>query len=265
MCNSKLAALTLDLEPDCGGRLHSLDTLNKIDELIQAISSVNVPLTIFVSGVIFEKAPKVIEKLAKLSRIEFASHGYSHELGLEDRSEDIAKGIEAFKDFFGKLPAGYRAPQGIVSKRDLELLKSLRIDYDSSVFPTYRPGVFNNLSSKNEPYSHDNIHLLEIPITALRPLPIPFGLGYARLIGPSIYRAILSATKLPKTVVFGFHFHDITETAHREKLSGFWHWLYGRNLQEGKNLLFAIPEILSRRNYQLVTMSDISKGFQQIL
>ena len=58
----KRCCLSLDLEPDCGGRLASLDALAETPRLCQMLRHIGVPVTVFVSGVIFEECPAAVEK-----------------------------------------------------------------------------------------------------------------------------------------------------------------------------------------------------------
>ncbi len=253
----KRCCLTFDLEPDCGGRVNSYDSLKNIDRVYNLFKRLDLPLTTYVSGQIFEEHPEAIQVLFPLPRKEFGVHGYEHHISGRDTRVEIQRGIQAYRQFFGKNPKGYRAPQGRISETDLHLLKSEGVLYDSSFFPTIRPGVFNNLFVPNKPFRHKRVELLEIPITVLRPFPIPLGLGYSRILGSVLTRLFLMLAQLPETVVICFHLHDIVESAHTDLLQGFWHQFYRYNIKKGESLLITIIQYLQKNGYAFMLMRDL--------
>lgn len=258
MTLGKRACLTLDLEPDCGGRLDSLDSLARIDAVVDLVRDLALPLTVFVTGRILDERPEAIRALSVLPRIEFGVHAYSHRLGLADNGDEIRRGVAAYRRYFHQSPCGYRAPQGRINAADLDVLRAEGLTYDSSVFPTIRPGVFNNLGAPNVPHLHRESGLLEIPVTALRPLPIPLGLGYLRLLGRAGARAAVAVARLPETVVMGFHLHDIVESAHTDQLGGFWRWCYRRNVGRAEGILRDTVAALLARGFRFTLMADLA-------
>lgn len=254
--DQRTACLTLDLEPDCGGRRQSFDTLDRMDTVAELAVSLDVPLTVFVAGIILERRPDVVERIQKLPAVEFGLHGHTHDLRITDRVADAAAGIRAFRSFFGSIPAGYRAPQGRISATDLGYLREQGVAYDSSIFPTYRPGVFNNLRFPNQPFLHRESRMLEIPITALRPFPIPLGLGYLRLMGPRTAPAVVRRARLPASVVVAFHVHDLVTTAHVETLGPSHRWFFRRNISHGGKLLAGAVDFLKDKGYRFERMAD---------
>lgn len=257
---ARAACLTLDLEPDCGGRVDSLDSLARIGVVVDLFRDLALPLTVFVTGRIFHERPEAVHALAALPAIEFGVHAYSHRLGAGDQRDEIRRGIDAYRAFFGREPRGYRAPQGRIRGEDLTTLRDEGIAYDASIFPTFRPGVFNHLDAPNAPYVHRDCGLLEIPVTALRPLPIPLGLGYLRLLGPTVANAALRTARLPDTVVLGFHLHDIVETAHVDRLPLPWRWLYRRHVTRGADLLRAAVAFLHARGFRFTLMDEVARS-----
>lgn len=256
---AKYCCLTFDLEPDCGGRFDTLDSLDCVDEIVDLVRELDVSLTIYVTGRIFECKPQVIEAFASLPRVEFGVHAYSHRIGLADSSEEIRMGIEAYRKFFGRNPFGYRAPQGRISKNDLAIIKSEGVNYDSSVFPACLPGRYYNLFYPNYPFRHHESGLLEIPITALWPFPIPLGLGYLRLLGKNNVMWIFSVIRLPNIVVIVFHLHDLILSRNTEKLSGLWKWFYRYNVHQGKDVLCWVIEYFKKHGYAFHLAQDIAE------
>jgi len=252
----KIACITLDLEPDCGGRMLSFDSLAHVDSLLQLFKEIDIPLTVFVTGKIFEEKPEIVRRFCALRSFEIGVHAYTHRLGLTDRSEEIQRGIAAYYSFFKQRPLGYRAPQGCIDESDLALLLKEGVQYDSSIFPSWRPRKFNHIGSPNVPHIHQS-GVVEIPITVFKPLPIPFGLGYARLLGKGLFSSLVKNFPLPSVVVMAFHLHDIFQTAHVEQLKGVPAWFYRKNVLQGAELLKMSAKTLKDRGYSFVCMRDV--------
>jgi peptidoglycan/xylan/chitin deacetylase (PgdA/CDA1 family) len=252
-----LCALTLDLEPDCGGWVDSFDTLGRVQRVVDLLRALDVPLTVFVAGRIFEVCPETVRALAKLPDVEFGVHGYAHDPRRADNSEEIRRGIAAFRCFFGTAPSGFRAPEGRISPAEFALLQQEGIAYDSSVFPTWRPGAFNYLGAPNTPFRDADTELPELPITVFRPIPVPLGLGYLRILGPTVARQLLRRAPLPRTVVVAFHVHDLFQGANTERGPRWLHWYLRRNVRAGPIILSDVVAALRRRRYRFVTMRDL--------
>jgi len=253
---TRRCCVSLDLEPDCGGRVDSLDSLARIGEIAALLRRLAIPLTVFVTGRIFDERPEAVRALADLPEVEFGVHAYSHRPDATDHREEIRRGAAAYRAFFGRSPLGYRAPQGRIAPEDVEQLKLEGFAYDSSIFPTWLPGRFNHLGAPRTPYRHP-IGLLEIPVTVLHPLPIPFGLGYLRLLGRAGTRAALACARLPEAVVIYLHSHDLIESAHADQLSPLWRWFYRRHVALGAELLETAIRTLAQRGYTLSPMSAL--------
>jgi peptidoglycan/xylan/chitin deacetylase (PgdA/CDA1 family) len=251
----RLAALTLDLEPDCGGWVDSFDTLARIDRVVRLMRALDVPLTVFVVGRILEQRPDIVGHLATLPNVEFAVHGYAHDPARVDNSDEIRRGVAAFRNFFGSQPAGFRAPHGRIAPADFVTLQREGIAYDSSIFPSWRPGVFNNLGAPNVPYRHPS-GLPELPVTVFRPVPVPVGLGYLRMFGLALGRPLLRLSRLPPVVVIGFHAYDLVENAHSDRIRPWLRWYFHRNVHQGPALLTALVAELRRRGYTFSTMQE---------
>lgn len=250
----------MDLENDCGGRVGPVfDSVSEdnIHKLIGFINKHHVPLTLFVAGQLFEEKRKELNLIRqKIEETEFALHSYSHPNLLDDYSQEIDMAVWAYQDFMGKAPLGYRAPQGKISLNDLAHLKKHRFQYDSSIIPTIRPGVFNNRKMPKEPFFLSDYHLVEIPCSVFPLLPIPMGLGFLRLFGESLTKILFTCLPLPRVLVFVFHLHDILPTEHVEKLKGFWKFYYQRNIDRGFPLLDFVIGNLKNKGYRFDLMKN---------
>ncbi|OGP52179.1 MAG: hypothetical protein A2Y79_12875 [Deltaproteobacteria bacterium RBG_13_43_22] len=256
----KICFLTMDLENDCGGRIGPVfDTINEknIRKLINFINNQNVPLTLFITGRLFEEKRRELQLIQEeIKTIEFALHSYSHPNLLNDYSEEIEKAVSAYKDFMGVPPLGYRGPQGKISKVDFECLKKHRFQYDSSIIPTIRPGVFNNRKMPKGPYYLDEYNLWEIPCSVFPFTGIPMGLGHLRLLGPTVTKFLFSFLPLLPVIVFVFHLHDIIQTEHADKLQGAWNFFYRRNVDQGFSLFGFVIEDLRKKGYGFDLMKN---------
>ena len=257
--SQKQFALTLDLENDWYFDEPGYDhlTLAHIDDFIGLINGLDVPLSIFVVGRTLEQYPAVIDRLRTELDAEFHLHSYSHELTERSFSEDLSSGIAAFEDHFGMAPIGYRAPYGRIDAENLETLASEGFLFDSSIFPSYRPGVYRNLDTPLEPYAPDSApDLLEIPVGVLRGLRVPLSQNYLKLFGQPLL-GLFSERLLPNTVVYNVHLQDLYRTESHDKLDGVKSWIMERNLDRSPELLAKSLQRLRSSGYEPVAMSTV--------
>jgi polysaccharide deacetylase family protein (PEP-CTERM system associated) len=173
--------------------------------------------TFFVLGWIAEKFPEVVQ-LIKEEGHEIASHGFSHRLVFkqtkEEFTEDIRKSKEILEQISGEKVIGFRAPSFSIIESSfwaLDILASLGIKYDSSIFPikhmTYgipdapRFPFVMNLKNGNQ--------IKEFPLTTMKILGRNFpaaGGAYLRIF-PYWYTkmAIKNANRHGKPAIIYFH------------------------------------------------------------
>lgn len=265
--NKKVVCLTLDVEQDYGGRLDkpSYEGLYHIEDLVNFLQERNIPLTCFVQGSLFETHPSELEKLATLD-VEFELHSYSHPRPYElDMQLEVERGKEAYKRFFAKNPMGYRSPQGVIDEKDYELLVSHGFKFDSSIFPSLRPGVFNNLSKPTKPYLVNNLGIVEFPFTVFsKVIRIPIALSYIKLLGKP-YLHLMKIFNLPDLIIFDFHLHDLfplnsSDNIPLEKTPFLDRRIFKRIYQERKDGLSTLDqfiEVLQKRGYTFLKLTDI--------
>ena len=254
----RVCCLTLDLEPDCGGRFESYDSLVNLERVIDLFTTEQLPLTAFISTQILDLHPEAARALEAIQDLEIGVHAYSHRLGLEDRSEEIRKGIDAYERYYGRPPRGYRAPQGRITAEDLLLLKELGVQYDSSIIPTRIPTRFDHSRFPNRPFVHSASGLSEVPITVLEPFPLPLALGYCRLLGYRGTRAMLTLAKQPEVAVMYFHLHDVELSARAGELRGLWKWFYHRNVAVGTAILTGVIAHFRRAGYEFRCANEVA-------
>jgi len=258
--STQKVTFTLDLENDWYFDEPGFDhlTFEYLDDFIALVDEIGVPLTIFVVGKTIEKYPEEIDRLQSELDCEFHLHSYQHDISkdYEFRTE-LQLGKNAFREHFGRDPIGYRAPQGNIEPTEFQILEKEGFEFDSSVFPSYRPGVYSNLDAPLKPYIPDNVDsLLEIPLGAFRGTRIPCSHSYFKLFGFPLVRA-LSVAPLPSTLVYNLHLQDLYHTDSHDNLDTPKRWIMKRNLSRSKEMLERnVSQILSR-GYEPVKMTKV--------
>lgn len=262
MVSLKLFAFTLDLEADYAGLVNQYNIfkdLYKIDEVLSALTSLDVKITVFTVGEIFELFPDVI-KLFEKYNCEFEAHSYSHNFDSPDSEDEIYKSRNAFFNYFGRYPIGYRAPRGKISDAGIKLLEEYGFLYDSSVIPSYFPDPFKYLFKNKEVHYYNGSKMLEIPITSLSPARITLSISYIKLLGIDLYRKL----SLPDNVCFGSHVHDfIFNDTSFNKLSSIWKLIYSRNKHKGNDFCMKYLEHVRQKGYKFCYMSEIYNAHKE--
>ncbi|KIL39033.1 polysaccharide deacetylase [Gordoniibacillus kamchatkensis] len=113
-----------------------------LDRMLDAFDRFGVKATFFVPGRTAEAYPEKVREVARRGH-EIAHHGYAHEhfakLPAEEQREAIERGIRALEDVCGVRPAGFRAPEGELTRETLRLLRDFGFEYSSSMFGDDRP------------------------------------------------------------------------------------------------------------------------------
>jgi len=256
----KTACITLDLESDwfVDEPERTYITVEYLSEYIELIQSVDVPVSVFVVGQLLEERPDVVERLNAELDTEFHLHSYGHDPEMPDGFRtDLRDGIEAFESFFGYRPPGYRAPLGKITDQQLTILDREGFDFDSSIFPSYRPGAYNNLSAPIEPYRPANTgQLVEFPIGVVPYLRIPAAQSYLKL-GGRPYFHLLDLVDPPDPLVFVSHLHDFFDTAANEYRSQPMKAIQQRNLKESASLFRTLIQRLADSGYQFSTVGEL--------
>jgi peptidoglycan/xylan/chitin deacetylase (PgdA/CDA1 family) len=95
-----------------------------------------IPASFYIPGYVAETHPALVEDIAARGH-EVAHHGYMHEapasMSGEEEAEVLEKGSQILAAITGTAPAGYRSPSWELSEVSLDLLRSHRFIYDSSL------------------------------------------------------------------------------------------------------------------------------------
>jgi peptidoglycan/xylan/chitin deacetylase (PgdA/CDA1 family) len=257
-----LFAFTLDLEPDYAGIVDQYEIfkdLNKIEEVLKTLRSLEIKITVFALGEIFEKFPGVIKLFEKYD-CEFEPHSYSHNFNNPDSEPEIKKARTAYFNYFNKYPKGYRAPRGKISYSGIKLLEKYGFSYDSSIFPSYFPNPFRYLFFNKQIHYYRDSKVMEIPLTTALPSRLTLSLSYLKLFGINffIYQS------LPGIICFDSHLHDfIFNENSYSKLSPFWKFIYRRNKTRGTEYCLKFLRHIKQKGYEFCYMSEIYESFKK--
>jgi peptidoglycan/xylan/chitin deacetylase (PgdA/CDA1 family) len=205
--------LTLDFEEDYGspGEEKTYLCHNGSKKLIEFVKQEDLKITLFITGEITEKHTYLLEPYLKEKEyFQFEQHAYNHEsvFGTSDEKlNNISKGLDSYSNFFGKKAKIYRAPFGIISKPEIDLLISNDIYYGSNFFPSYFPGRFNNLHIPKDVFMYKGTDFVEIPFSVASFFRLPIAVSYMQLLGFNIYKTFMN--NLPEVINFNLHLHDL--------------------------------------------------------
>lgn len=253
------ACITLDLEPDFVGRVSGTRydgwREDRIAQLLDLLGRYEVRLTVFVVGSSLCVRPEVIETLRDFEA-EFHLHSYSHDLGNPDSGEEIHRGRESFRDYFGHDPRGYRAPEGRISREGWRRLERAGFLFDSSVIPSVWPRP-TYLQFRPEPFYPTRGRLLELPLSTVTPLRLIISVSWMKLFGWPLYRFALERFRLPEPLVVNMHLHDLWALPAFDELAEPWHCIYSRNREAGMTILEQFLDWLSSKEYRFDTVETV--------
>jgi polysaccharide deacetylase len=207
---NKVICFTIDVEQDFGGLLVKDVYFGKRDllKLETIVRKYNLKLTAFATGKTLEENPDVLDSL-KSMRAEIEQHSYSHPIGHQSKIEDIKKGLETHEQLLGCKPLGYRAPLGIITKKEALFLEKMGIKFDSSIFPTLFPGRYNRLRFPVIPFMIRESNLIEIPFSVVPKLRIPISLSFMQLLGLNTFKLFFKFFHLPQLIIYDFHIYEL--------------------------------------------------------
>jgi peptidoglycan/xylan/chitin deacetylase (PgdA/CDA1 family) len=262
---TRLFAMTLDLESDFSGALHREYALlrqpQRVERLLGGLKERGVPLSAFVVGELLERFPELIELFVNYGT-EFHCHSYGHDPEDTDSGAEIKRARDAYVQYFGSSPLGYRAPDGRISRDGIAQLGAHGFKFDASIFPSYYPNPFKYLFRRSQPHFFGDTQVVEIPNTPVSPLRIMLSLSYIKLLGIRPYIRLLRWSRLPETAVFGSHLHDFfTDSEALSRMPRFWRMVYGRNRDRGLDFLDDILDFFQGEGYSFVTMSEVYAKF----
>jgi len=131
-----------------------------VHRLLDHFERRGVTATFFIPAWDAARHPEVSERIAAAGH-EVAGHGYFHEdfseLTVEQQQDTLDRSEQVFERVFGARPAGWRAPDGLMSAATRSLLAARGYQYESSFPDDDEPYVVANDSGER---------LVELPVFA---------------------------------------------------------------------------------------------------
>ena len=175
---------------------------------------------------------------------------------MKNEENEIKKSKKIYEDFFKKEPIGYRFPLGVLRDKEYKILKENGFKFDSSIFPTYRPGFFNNLDKPLNIYNEEGI--IEIPFSVIsKTIRIPLSLSYIKLFYPLHFLKKYNNNPL----IFDFHIHDLYMLNSTKKLSTMKKLPYIRYRDNGVHLFLRFCNNLKEQGYESIKISKVYEKF----
>jgi peptidoglycan/xylan/chitin deacetylase (PgdA/CDA1 family) len=263
--SERIACLTLDFEEDYDDLIGEFNILNEhepeIMQLADSLKRLETPLSIFIRTDLLERYARSGSVLRALGQ-DFHCHSHTHATREFDSDFEIHATVKAFERHFQRPPIGYRAPLGVLYPGDLERLREHGFRFSASVFPSWRPGKFNNLSAPLEPFEYSN-GLLELPFAAVPRLRYTISMSYLKLLGYTLNGLIWSTFGLPKVMIIDSHLHDfIVAPKSFKKLPLLYRIGWGRNRGAGLPYLRRLVQTLKAKGYRFITMTELAERIE---
>jgi peptidoglycan/xylan/chitin deacetylase (PgdA/CDA1 family) len=250
--------LTLDFECDFGtaSRQNRYEAVGDVGQLVSLLERVEIPLTCFVQTEVLQERPTTVETLRESdTTVTFHPHSHTHKPRDETSiPREIDESTRRYRDFFGSDPVGYRFPNGNVRDEDYHVLSEHGYEFDASVFPTWRPGHFNNTRARTTPTYRAGHNFFELPFTVYSDwFRIPTALSYCQVLGRP-YTWLLT-TRPPPVVVLNIHMHDLVTPSTIADLPIQHRLLYSRN-GDGLSLLETLVDAFLDQGYSFDTLDS---------
>jgi len=250
---SRTVSYTLDLEPDYAGvapretydALYDEKILARLERLV---TDSRIKLTVFATGKLIAERPDRIDFFRSLGA-EVELHGYGHAMFGADPLEEARRGLAEYRTHLCKTPLGYRAPGGVIDARLFQYLSEEGVRYDSSVIPSFRRGVYSNISHPTEPHFLCEGKILELPISVIPKVRLLISTSYMKLLGMTVYRLFFRLCGLPPHLNYLLHMVDLVPTPIRRDLSPFYRTAYGIREGKGFQVFQESASYLAREGY----------------
>lgn len=256
--------ITIDLEADYAGLVpesYEAVEVDKLNDYFSLIEKHRVKLSIFAVGRLLEKRLPIVERLLS-AKAEFHLHTYTHSLTTLNTLEEIQKGKAAFREYFGRDPDGYRAPQGRIEQSELADLSREGFEFDTSVFPSFWPNR-KYMQYPRHPYIDEETNLLELPLATF-PFRLIISQSWIKLLGWAFFSVALRSFPLPKHFIYDTHFHDFVtpESAYRN-LDRKWQLVLRRNNASSLALFENFLSLMTGKGYEFAYVSEVAQDARE--
>jgi peptidoglycan/xylan/chitin deacetylase (PgdA/CDA1 family) len=258
--NSKrLAVVTCDIEPDFGGRTQATELIDDriyLDKLVSFCESQNVPLSAFIVTALLQGDFAVLQSI-KDHTVDVHAHSHTHDTSKyrEQSAKEVQTSQKVFTEYFGHPSLGYRAPQGVLTQKDISALESSGFVFDSSIFPARRLEVFDYRSLPREPWRWKG-GVIEMPFASSASHQ-RITLSMLKLWGINRWKNILkNKDEIPSMFVIDTHLHDFFVPQHFSHLPLLYRLAYSRNKTKGFEYISELIALLKSHSYEFITMTQ---------
>lgn len=260
----KIACITLDVEADFldpTGRIRLFEDEALFERFASVIRKSDVKLTAFLVTSLIQKHGAAYQRLSRQIPVEFAIHSHAHDMQRPCSRPDIELAVRTFRDFTGGNPIGYRAPVGQITREGMETLMDLGFRYDSSIYPSARPGKrgYNHLHLPVTPFTvrQGTRSIVEVPLASLTGIRLNFSLSYVKLFGWRTYQLLLKLFPLPGQVAVLSHPHDYYFHLLKNEVTAYEKPLLLRNARSAFALLETMLDFLAQSGYEFEFLSGL--------
>lgn len=190
------------------------------------------------------------------------AHSHLHGRGGWPVQREVERSCAMVRERFGVVRPGYRAPQGRVTPEMIRAVAECGCGFSSSVFPTIRPGLYDQRRFPVVPFRYAN-GLLEVPMAVTRGVRVVVSVSYAKLLGWPAMWVLLEMFGPGPVAVVDCHLHDLLMTRTMDMLPAgvrrAWSIRRDRGLEYAQRLI----TWLGRHGYHLVSMGELVRELEE--
>ena len=180
------------------------------DNLLKVLDKHKIRATFFTTGFFTDREKEHIRKIYNKGH-EVASHGYDHTFPYSKKvnlNSDVARSKKAIEKVIKSRIKGFRAPRMAFSHELIKVLDKNKFEYDSSLNPSYLPGVYHNRKYPLGIFNPvDNLKIKEIPVAAYPYFRFPMSWVFIRNIG-GLWANLGSNLLLKQDIAPVLYFHS---------------------------------------------------------
>jgi peptidoglycan/xylan/chitin deacetylase (PgdA/CDA1 family) len=252
--------LTLDLECDYGTALpaNTYEADRETDQLVDLLERYSAPLSCFVQTEVLEEAPTAVRTLAEADvPVSFHAHSHTHPPRAEaDVEYEVRESVARVQSEFETEHIGYRFPDGDAYPTDYEILGRHGVSFSSTLFPSWRPGRFNNARRDRKPFRHRDSGVVELPFTVQSDLiRIPVSISYLKFLGRGYDWLVRQDS--PTIIIFDMHMHDLVVPSTFADLPRRYKLVYARHKHDGFAMLDRLLDSLQSNGYRFGELTEL--------
>ncbi len=231
-----------------------------LKKILKLLKKYKITATFFTTAAFAQKYSNLIKNISK--KHEIGLHGLLHKdkynlLPPEESYKRLKKAKQIIEKIINKKIIGFRAPR--FCPPSYEILRKLKLKYDSSINPIYLPKYYNNFFKKRKLYKRNNLTIL--PISAIPILRLSLAWIFFKNLGLTYSKLCTKLCLLDqKHIILVFHPWEFVNL-HKFNLPFLIKRCTGKKLI---NLLEIYVEWCLKKNFKFETISDYLKNLKFI-